>query len=323
MINTTSISHIVSSLNVGGAERFVIDLCRAQQKLGMSPSIISLGTYNDPLVIEAKEQRIPLTVLEGYKASKRVRTLLSVRKQGVIHIHSPHTLKFMLLMLPVLRKKKIVYTRHGAAPFNDRKWILSHKRAAPYISAISFVSKEGSEVFHQNHNWQKTPSFIIDNGVNLDQMNTVPVNMESGRIRLGSVGRMVELKNQIGLLQAIELINISERKGIEVHFFGDGECAGKLKEFHRTKLPEVKVIFHGMIRDRDKIYNSIDALIVTSETEGLSIAIIEAMAYKRAVIATNVGGNPRLIEDNVNGWLVPYDDSKNLAERINGFSIWG
>jgi glycosyltransferase involved in cell wall biosynthesis len=79
----------------------------------------------------------------------------------------------------------------------------------------------------------------------------------------------------------------------------------------------VNVYFHGMVQDRNVIYSSIDALVVTSETEGLSLAIIEAMAYGCAVIASNVGGNPKLIEQDVNGWLFEYDDNKTLSEFIH------
>ena len=68
-----------------------------------------------------------------------------------------------------------------------------------------------------------------------------------------------------------------------------------------------------MVNDREEIYANIDALVVCSETEGLSMVIIEAMANKIPVIATNVGGNPKLVLDQKTGWLFDYDDNKKLA----------
>ncbi|MEH6625344.1 MAG: glycosyltransferase family 4 protein [Motiliproteus sp.] len=311
-----TIAHVVSSLKIGGAERFVIDLCIAQQKRTMSPCIISMGAVDDLLVAEALEQKIPVKVLVGNKAYKQLQMLLSFRKQQVIHVHSPHSLKFMTLMLPIFRKKKVIYTRHGAATLKSKKWTRFHQFAAPYINAISFVSEESSKNFHLDHDWNSTPSFVIDNGVNVDNLKPIPTENQVGKVRLGSVGRMVELKNQICLLQAIDSIDTTTRKGIEVHFFGDGECAPQLKQFHQARLNDVTIKFHGMQRDRDQIYNSFDTLVVTSETEGLSIAIIEAMTYQRSVIATDVGGNPRLVEDNVNGWLTAFNNPEHLAGCI-------
>ena len=99
-------------------------------------------------------------------------------------------------------------------------------------------------------------------------------------------------------------------------FFGDGECLDELKRFHQENLPDVQVIFHGMVNDRDYIYSSFDLLIVTSETEGLSMVIIEAMANKIPVIASNVGGNPKLVIHDKTGWLFDYDDEQVLSQYI-------
>ncbi|OMH25667.1 glycosyltransferase family 4 protein [Motiliproteus sp. MSK22-1] len=316
MRKPTSVAHVVASLKVGGAERFVIDLCRSQAKKGLQPIIVSLGAADDLLVAEAATQNIPVTIITGSRSTKQLRMFLTLKKCQILHVHSPHSLKFMSFVLPLLRKKKIVYTRHGAAPLKANHWVRLHKHAARFINAIAFVSKEGADAFHSTHDWRNVPSLVIDNGVSIDQMRPEPLNSEMGVLRLGSVGRMVPLKNQIGLLHAIALLDKQTRSGIEVHFFGDGDCLSDLKEYHSSNLNDINVVFHGMIKDRDKIYNSFDALVVTSETEGLSLAIIEAMVYQRAIIATDVGGNPRLVENDVTGWLIPYNDPNVLSGCI-------
>ena len=131
---------------------------------------------------------------------------------------------------------------------------------------------------------------------------------------------MVDLKNQISLLEAVATLPIEEQQKIEINFYGDGPCLAELKLFSDRNLENVAVNFHGMVQDRNIIYSSFDALIVTSETEGLSLAIIEAMAYGCVVIASNVGGNPKLVEHNKNGWLFEYNDTKTLAKYIQKLS---
>ena len=316
MRKQTSVAHVVASLKVGGAERFVIDLCRSQAKQGMLPTIVSLGATDDLLVTEAAVQNIPVTVITGNRSTKQLRIFLALKQCQILHIHSPHALKFMSFILPLLRKRKIVYTRHGAAPLKANHWIRVHRHAIRFINAIAFVSQEGADAFHSTHDWRNIPSRVIDNGVSIDQMRPAPLNSEAGVLRLGSVGRMVALKNQIGLLQAVALLDKQTRSGIEIHFFGDGDCLSELKQYHSSNLEDIKVKFHGMIKDRDKIYNTFDVLVVTSETEGLSLAIIEAMVYQRAIIATEVGGNPRLVENDKTGWLIPYNDPVALSGYI-------
>ena len=128
---------------------------------------------------------------------------------------------------------------------------------------------------------------------------------------------MVSLKNQLGLLKAIELLNTDMQSKVALHFFGDGECLESLMDFKEQAMPSLSVEFHGMVNDREEIYSTIDVLVVCSETEGLSMVIIEAMANQIPVIATNVGGNPKLVLDNQTGWLFDYDDNDKLAKVIH------
>lgn len=305
------VAHIVGSLNVGGAERFVIDLCSVQKQLNIKPGIISLGAPDEPLVGECKVNNIPVASYGGGSFIKMFRVLLVLLKFDVIHIHSPHALKFLSLLLPFLNKK-IVYTRHGAAPLTAKHWLDLHVKANKYVDAITFVSQEGLDKFQAQHKWHNIPSLVIDNGVLI-----APVaKKRSEKLRIGSVGRMIPLKHQINLLNAVQRLPAKSQSNIALHFFGDGECLSVLKEFHQTEITNVDVNFHGMVSDRECIYSNIDVLVVTSETEGLSMVIIEAMANKAPVIATDVGGNPKLVINEQTGWLFNYDDDNKLAEYI-------
>lgn len=308
------VAHIVGSLNIGGAERFVIDLCSVQKQLDMKPAIISLGNPDEPLVSECKVKKIPVASYGGGSLIKIFRVFLVLLKFDVIHIHSPHALKFLNLMLPFLNKK-IIYTRHGAAPLEARHWLDLHIKANKYVDAITFVSQEGLDNFQAKHKWHNTPSLVIDNGVLISPV----AKKQSDNLRIGSVGRMIPLKHQINLLNAVQRLPIKSQSNITLHFFGDGECLNLLKQFHQTHIANIEVNFHGMISDREFIYSNIDVLVVTSETEGLSMVIIEAMANRIPVIATDVGGNPKLVINEQTGWLFNYNDDEKLSEHIQCF----
>ena len=106
-----------------------------------------------------------------------------------------------------------------------------------------------------------------------------------------SVGRLVPLKGQQFLLEAIAALPETERQRISVQIFGDGPDRERLEAIAGNTLKDIPVVFHGNVMDREEIYRQIDVLAVTSRTEGLSLAIMEAMARQIPVIATAVGGN--------------------------------
>ena len=134
-------------------------------------------------------------------------------------------------------------------------------------------------------------------------------------LRIGSVGRMVELKGQSHL---IDVLHRLEEKGfdqIEVHFFGDGPEREALHSA-ASGLKRITCTFHGMELDREKVYGSFDLLVVCSEQEGLSLAIMEAMARGRPAVATSVGDSPRLVIDGVTGYLYDYGDRDALEGHL-------
>jgi glycosyltransferase involved in cell wall biosynthesis len=306
-----NVVHVVSSLNVGGAERFVVDLCSTQQKMNIAPSIISLGIPDEPLEQVCKQLAIPFYSYSNHKLIKLFHILMRLRKFDIIHIHSQHALKYLNVALPWLAQK-IIYTRHGAAALTSSNWQAVHKKAMKHINSVTFVSQEGRDIFMEHHKWHKIPNYVIDNGVIIDPVQKTP----STKLRIGSVGRMVPLKHQISLLKAVNLLATPQQAKIALHFFGDGECLNALQSYQRDSLATVEIHFHGMVNERNAIYANIDLLVVTSETEGLSMVIIEAMANHIPVIATNVGGNPKLVIDNKTGWLFEYDDESCLANFI-------
>ncbi len=97
---------------------------------------------------------------------------------------------------------------------------------------------------------------------------------------------------------------------------GDKEYKEKLKNLI-TKLHLKKdVIFLGKRQDIYDILSILDVFVLSSRSEGTSVALLEAMALSKAIVATDVGGNPYVIDNNVTGLLVPSEDPDALANEI-------
>jgi len=311
---TRSIVHAVSTLQIGGAERFVIDLCAEQKKNGWHPTILSYGTTDDPLVDVCHKAGISVLTAGQGRLKQFSTAFVLLRSAVVVHIHSPGALRPLSVILPFLGRRTVIYTRHGADPLVEKRWKLVHQVARLFVDVVTFVSSESATVFHRQHGWSHHRSQVIENGVSIPEKCTARTRNEE--FHIGIVGRMVPLKRHITLLEAMKHLAPKERDLLKIHLFGDGECKEELQHFHDQHLRSMDVRFYGNITDRSMIYSNLDLLIVTSQTEGLSIAILEAMAQGIPVFATRVGGNERLVQDNITGRLFDYDDSTTLSQLL-------
>ena len=312
-----SVLHVLTSLNLGGAEKFTLELAKYQREHDLDAQVLNLGHATDFLTTIAQDTGIPVTTVESTRG--RLSRLSQIKHQiasfDVIHIHSPRALRFIAPVLLILSSAKIVYTRHGLDPLDSFTWRTLHKLINSRIDYITFVTQAGYDVFYQNHNWDRGKMCVIENGVSIPQERIC--NMEPP-IRFGSVGRMIGLKGQVYLLNAIgHLLDTDAAFGdcLQLHFFGSGPLETLLKQ-QAMKLTGTEIQFHGEEHDTEKIYSTFDVLVVASESEGLSMVIIEAMARGIPVIATAVGGNTTLVKDKTNGIIIPYGDSPALAEAM-------
>ena len=309
------IIHLMTSLKLGGAESLVIELVRLQIKSGLDVEIISLGNSQDHFVSKAQHCDIPVKNIGHLNFWQRNSFLFKeFANAAVVHLHSPWGLRHSAPALFLQRRPRVIYTRHGNGYYANVVWRNIHALLESRIHAITFVSTAGPKIFQRWHYWPEQKIHVIENGVAIPDEIPHTTKSERDKLRIGSVGRMVALKSQDDLLKAASLLPTEKQAAIEIHFFGNGECEKNLKNLSEEK--KLPATFHGSVGDIDRIYRNIDVLVVTSQNEGLSMAIMEAMAHRIPVIATNVGGNPSLVKDNQNGFLISYGKPEQLAKCI-------
>ena len=97
---------------------------------------------------------------------------------------------------------------------------------------------------------------------------------------------------------------------------GDGPEKKRLVELSKKLIINKNIVFFGLISNIPKILGKMDIFAMTSYSEGLPNALMEAMASGLPVVATNVGGIPELISDGEEGFLVETGDYKGLADKL-------
>ncbi len=129
--------------------------------------------------------------------------------------------------------------------------------------------------------------------------------------------RLAPEKNHRVLLEALVLLRERGRCP-QVLVAGEGPLREELQRFVREKKLQGQVIFCGRLDHARllEVLPAVDAFALPSQHEGLPLALAEAMAVERAVLATPVGGVPDLIQDNINGLLVPPGDAPALSRAI-------
>jgi glycosyltransferase involved in cell wall biosynthesis len=144
-----------------------------------------------------------------------------------------------------------------------------------------------------------------------------PIQLTNSQYNLLFVGNLIYAKGVDVLLESFALIE-KEYSGLTLSYVGDGNERHKLKNRAKDLGIEEKVIFFGKIdyKDIPVLMKYSDILILPSREEGVGRVILEAMAMKLPVVASNVGGIPLLIEDREDGLLFESQNVINLHKQI-------
>jgi glycosyltransferase involved in cell wall biosynthesis len=168
---------------------------------------------------------------------------------------------------------------------------------------------------------------LIRNGVDLERFARAPASgearaslgLDSRRPVIGTVGRLEERKDQSHLLQVARAV-IARADGLrpQVLVVGDGPLRAELADEARALGIADSVRFTGSLPDVRAALAAMDVFVLPSRAEGLSNALLEAMAAGRPVVATAVGGTTEVVDSERTGILVPHGDIDAMAEAVLG-----
>ena len=292
---------VVLSLRVGGLERVVLNLvqnvpeefrsivCCLEEPgdwAGEAPRVVTLG------------KRPGIDGRLFWKIAHLART----EKVDVIHTHNSAAHLYGAIG-GKLAGVKILHTEHGKNLGEEARAFRLNRWAARFTDLTVAVSEKiGREAL--NHEGVPADRLaVIANGICVGRFG-LPRLAVGGRI--GTVGRLVREKNYPLLLRAVTAI-----PNAELIFVGDGPLR---EELEREAGPGVQ--FLGQRGNIAELLAGFDVFALSSRTEGMSIALLEAMAAACPIVVTAVGGNTELIQHEVTGLVVPPDDATALRAAI-------
>jgi glycosyltransferase involved in cell wall biosynthesis len=250
-----------------------------------------------------------------------VRRLLKETRPDILHTHLYHANLYGRLAALGLDVKGVVVHVH-----NTYSRVKLHRRLANFLLArvTNQVLVGSPQVWQDVRRYDGVPVSrlgLLPNGINLGALET-PLSREEAKAYfgvtgfcVGAVGRLEEQKGHTYLLEAVSLLK-PEMGDLMVLLVGEGREQEALERQARQLGIDDSVLFLGTRRDLALIYRALDLYVQPSLWEGLSLAMLQAMGTGLPAVVSQVSGAVDIIQDNLNGRLVPPGNAQALAAAI-------
>ncbi len=325
------IAHVIYRLDVGGMENGLVNLINRLPADRYRHAIVSLSDSTD-FAKRISRDDVPIVNL-GKKPghdlglySRLFRAFRSLRP-AVVHTRNLAAIEAVAAAAAAMVPYR-VHGEHGRDVQDPegtiRRYRLLRKTLSPLVHRFIALSRDLERYLLGTVGIPAAKVVRIMNGVDLETFRPdagrvgsffagAPFD-PSGRVVIGSVTRMQEVKDPVTLARAfVRLIQKGYGSKACLVLVGDGPL---LQDVRRI-LSEADAERHAwLVGERDdvaSVLHSVDLFALSSRVEGISNTILEAMASGLPVVATGVGGNAELVENGVTGTLVPPRDPETLA----------
>jgi glycosyltransferase involved in cell wall biosynthesis len=327
-----SIVHVIGSSIIGGAECHLVDLVEGMRDNGIANVVIC--PRPGPLVhmlncrgirveqIEMWRQDPDGTFAPDNEAISKISMILKMVRPDIVHSHLYPATLLACLASHEAQISHTVCTIPSLDIGPEMIW-LTRERGLYSIAVAQAVAEAAqdagipSERIEVINNCASPEHFSSNSGL-VKQLKS-DLRLRAGYI-FGTVSRLSHEKGVDVFLRALPEVRQALPQ-ITALIVGEGPQLDELRQLAQDLSIDDLVQFIGARSDVAQINRLLDIFVLASRREACSLAILEAMAAGRAVIATSVGGTPEIITHKVNGWLIPPEDPSELAKAIVALSI--
>lgn len=308
----------IGSLAGGGAERVVSRLASCMAKRGNSVEIVLIAQnavdypLNENVDVRFINPKIQIRGMRYFLRCMEYRNEVKRFEPDVIISFTTAVNIFVLDALRGTDYRTLLSERND--PYNDppnaelrRKRDRIYKRA----DGIVFQTEDAKAYFSDDI---QTRSAVILNPVDVPDKYIQKGNKEK---KIFTVGRLEPQKNHSMLIKAFASI---KRKfpDYRLEIYGEGSLRNKLEELIKSEGLEGSVFLKGYTRNIFEAVSTAEVFVLSSDYEGMSNALLEAMAMGLPVVSTDhpIGGARMVIKNRINGILTPVDDSNAFADAV-------
>jgi glycosyltransferase involved in cell wall biosynthesis len=322
------VMQITDNLGAGGLEQVVVTLCRTMDRTRFEPSVLCMSFVGE-LGSRLADADVPVFQIgrrvdrPNYFAYRAVARVLRDERIDVVHTHN--TGPFIDGGLAARRAgvRTLIHTEHGRVFPDKWRYMAAEHVLSHFAHRIVGVSAKTVGDLHRYERIARRKLTMIPNGIELDRYACrIDRAAKRRELRLPACGpiigvtaRLDEPKGITYLIKAVP--RLAERFGdVSVVIAGTGRLREALEDEARQLGVAEHVTFLGLRMDVPQLLQLFDVYVLPSISEGLPMAIIEAMAAGSAIVATDVGGVGSLVRTDDTGLLVPPRRPEALSEAI-------
>jgi glycosyltransferase involved in cell wall biosynthesis len=330
---TYTVVYYIDSDNFGGAEKVLFNLIKGLDRKTWQPALAyhpaaGISNFIDQ-IRELDVETIPVPVIGGYEDLKNMRRFTKIvaeRRPDIFHanLNWPLACSYGIISAFLARAKTIIATQHLYEKIGSRRYDLMQKVVSLLVNRYIAVSNDVSAQLKRDipfggkvdvvHNgicinaFEERESENFERilpGIASDRGNRKPVVL--------TVGRLVKQKGHRYLLRAIAKV-----PGADFVFAGDGPERKDIEKEIGSLGIGGRVHLLGHRDDIPELLGSCDIFVLPSLFEGHPLSIMEAMAARKPVVASNIRGVDEIITSGETGCLVPPANPDALAAAIQG-----
>jgi glycosyltransferase involved in cell wall biosynthesis len=325
--------YVINDLGLGGAQRVVLHQAGALDRERFDVEVATFEFATSGAMIPAFEaaglrvHRLRAPHEPAWRGLPRLDGVLAERRPDLVHTHLAAAGVLARLAARRRRVPRVVTTLHNVSDWEEKRgsalrWI--DRRTLALADRVVTVSDAIRRAVVRVSPALETRTVTVRNGVPLEELLGAGREREASRAALGyrpehfvigTVARLDPRKGVDTLLEAFALA-ASGRPELRALVIGDGPERARLLQLARTLGIDARVQWIHDRADVRVMLAAMDVFAAPSRTEGLGLAVIEALAVGLPVIGSAVGGIPEVLEDGVCGRLLPAEQPRVWGEAL-------
>ncbi len=323
---------LAKGLGRGGMERLISASAPHFDRERVHVEVAYLLARQDAFVEEIRGRGLAVHCLEGGVLPDlswvwRLRRLVRTGGFGVVHTHSP--LPASVARIALARAKPVLmHTEHSVWPRYRVPTYLANAATYGRNAAVVAISQGVADSIRQPRwmYWVSMPRVeVLHHGIDEQLVRSGPearararrtLGLADDDVVLGAVGSFTPAKDHRTILEAVRQVT-DHHPRLRLVLVGSGPLEARLRAHAVTAGIGERVMFTGSRDDVQEILPAFDAFVISSRYEGLSLALIEALAAGVPAVATTAGGIPEVVTDGREGLLVPPAQPALMANAID------
>jgi glycosyltransferase involved in cell wall biosynthesis len=318
---------LCQNLNVGGAEELVLGASTHLPARGVETGVVAI-TRHGPVAQEIARAGVPVHDVAGQPGPRdpaafgRLVRLLRREQPDVVHTYLLNANLYGRLAAMVARVPLVVVAEQNVYHRKRRRHAAMERALARGTYRVVACCRAVGDFYRHQTGVPAHKMEVVYNAVRFGPRPSpadrapalASLGLPADAYVVGTLGRLTEQKGHAVLLRAVSRL-APRAPRLAVFIAGQGPLRASLEAEAESLGVRDRVHLVGMRRDRETLYAAMDLFVLPSLWEGLSLALVEAMGAGRPIVATDVGGNPEVLQADT-GQLVRPNDPEALARAI-------